>query len=902
MRTIVNALNKSMIGLATLLFALTAVSAEESSRPFSHPDRIRYDSHCLTIEGKDMFIYSGSFHYFRCPRELWRERFKQIKAAGFNTVETYVPWNWHEREMPSGLDDFSKVDLSDLDDWLKMAEQSGFYIIVRPGPYICAEWDTGGFPQWLLTKKPAFYDGEWLRSDNKTFLAWSKHWYDAVCPVIAKHQITRKGKGKPGVILVQLENEYDFAKFSDQVKINYIKALARDARDAGIDVPFISCWTHQVRGSSDPVLREVFDSCNFYPRWKVDEALSSKIPKLRAEQPDAPLMTTELQGGWFSKVGGQLSEDQEGVDAVQINNLTLLALQYGETAINYYMLFGGSNPGDWGARGMTTTYDYNAPIREWGGVGDRYHRVWAIGRMLAEHGARLARAEKVDCNVSLSDATGGNKDVTVVMREAQDGSRYLFVRTSQRTEARTGVAHVTPKSGAKTQEILFNYDLQPFGSKILYLPPGVNNAGQGQWLPKIPPDFIRPTNLPPTVEITSARWQTDPGPSHWTNIGSAQNLLQLGVYNNDFIFYKTTMNDSLKTNLQVLFPADDGVLAMANGKRAPKLSGTPSSSRFLLPPGYNNVVLLYENFGHANIDNANTGYRLENPSGILGVQLIEPPKTSRLLAAWKMREVNSTEPGPEVQRDYIDDDWTQLPQNKLQTNSLAPGHTAVYRTSVGLTEDDFGTGNKLDLTFNRIDDLGWIYVNGKLIGKTTDPSREYTFETTGELQPGVNVIAVIVHNNEGVGGISTGNLGPESETRSVRLEAFGKPAGIEEEWWKPSFRDKEWPTVTLGMGSTAPKNAMLMWYRMNFRLPSKKSHVWVPWRLHLNASGNGFLYLNGHALGRYWQAGPQHDFYLPECWLDSGENQVTLSLRPTDQGVSIESASVEPYTEFAERR
>jgi hypothetical protein len=307
-------------------------------------------------------------------------------------------------------------------------------------------------------------------------------------------------------------------------------------------------------------------------------------------------------------------------------------------------------------------------------------------------------------------------------------------------------------------------------------------------------------------------------------------------------------------------------------------------------------LFLYENLGHAN-----GGMDMENPCGISGMQLIEPPRVSKVLNAWRMREVSSTEPGPEVNRDYIDDDWTLLPANKLQTNSLAPGHTAVYRTTVGLTEDDFGNGSKLDLSFNRIDDLGWIYVNGKLIGKTTDWSKEYTFETTGELQPGVNVIAVIVHNVDGPGGISAANLGPEPETRRVRLEALGKPAGVEEEWWKPSFRDKQWDTVPLGASSAAPEGTMLAWYRMNFRLPSVKSHVWVPWRLHLNASGNGFLYLNGHPLGRYWQAGPQHDFYLPACWIES-ENLVTLSLRPLNQGVSIQSASVEPYAEFAEKR
>ena len=102
---------------------------------------IHYDGHCLTINGNDTFIRSAEFHYFRTPPELWRDRFQKIKDAGFNTVDTYVPWNWHEREMPAGLDDFSKVDLSEFKAWLDMAQHEfGLYTMVRPGPFICAEW------------------------------------------------------------------------------------------------------------------------------------------------------------------------------------------------------------------------------------------------------------------------------------------------------------------------------------------------------------------------------------------------------------------------------------------------------------------------------------------------------------------------------------------------------------------------------------------------------------------------------------------------------------------------------------------------------------------------------------------------------------------------------------------
>lgn len=724
----------------------------EPARTFAHPDRIRYDSQCLTIDGKDIFIYSGAFHYFRCPKGLWPDRFQKIKDAGFNTVETYVPWNWCEQQMPAGTNDFSKVDLKDLDDWLTMAEQYGFYVIVRPGPYICAEWDTGGFPQWLLTKRPAkpLRSDGWLRTDDPVFLSWSKHWYDAVCPVIAKHQITRKAPGQPGVILFQVENEYDLGpKFADDVKLNHVKALAEDAWSDGIDVPLVSCWTRQVRGSTDPVVRQIFDCCNFYPRWGVLDTLP-EMQKLRREQPDALMGTTELQGGWFAKVGGILSEDQDGVTASQINNLTLFVIQNGETLLNYYMLFGGTNPDDWTARDLPTTYDYNAPIRECGGVGDRYQRVWAIGHMLQEHGGDLVRSRMVNCDVTTSQ-----KDVAVVERRAPDGGRYFFIRTLQHKESRQGAATVRETNA--TTELTFNYDLEPFGAKVLYVPPGVNSAEQGEWLPKEAPPIERPAVVPAGVAITSAKMRTDPGPARWTKLKSGEDLARAGMDDSHFIFYRATVSCTNDVDLQVNYPKGDAVLAAVNTVPAVSKGGGKSASTFSLAPGKDAVQLLYENHGHANF------------------------------------------------------------------------------------------GGDIDAAC----------------------------------------------------GIQSAN--PEGQPAA--LLSFGRPAGDEKQWWQPGLKDKKWTAVTIG-GAKAT-NSLLTWYRMNFALPSPQTGEWVPWRLHLMASGNGFLYLNGHPLGRYWDVGPQHDFFLPECWLHFGNgraNNLTLNLRPTKNGGGIQSATVEPYSQFAEKR
>src|ERR1700677_4639879 len=143
---------------------------------------------------------------------------------------------------------------------MRMAhDEFGLFTIIRPGPYICAEWDGGGFPRWLLTKVPA---GS-LRTDDPTFLAWSRHWMKAVCPVIAAAQVTRRPPGHGGVIFVQLENEYDiYSEIPESQRAPQLRALYEAAIAGGIDVPLFTCLTQQCRSSSDPELGQVFDAVN----------------------------------------------------------------------------------------------------------------------------------------------------------------------------------------------------------------------------------------------------------------------------------------------------------------------------------------------------------------------------------------------------------------------------------------------------------------------------------------------------------------------------------------------------------------------------------------------------------------------------------------------------------------
>ncbi len=266
---------------------------------FDNPHLLRYDAHCFTFNNQDTLVMSAAFHYPRCPQPLWRDRLQKLKTAGFNTIETYVFWNYHEREE-------GKIDLSEFEAFVQLVHEMGFMMIVRPGPFISADWERGGFPSWVAAKRFP------LRSNDPQSVATSRHWYSAILPVIMKNQIMLGGP----IIMVQIENEYDFSPpMRDDAKREYIRALAQMVWSAGITIPVFTCWTRQARENGDSDMARIIDTCNFYPRWKIVENLTPALKKLREEEPNSPLAISELQGGWFSTIGGVLGVEQEGTDA-----------------------------------------------------------------------------------------------------------------------------------------------------------------------------------------------------------------------------------------------------------------------------------------------------------------------------------------------------------------------------------------------------------------------------------------------------------------------------------------------------------------------------------------------------------------------------------------------------------
>jgi beta-galactosidase GanA len=207
--------------LATAGLAI-AISSHAAATPATNTHTVTYDHYSLMIDGKRTFIYSGEFHPFRLPSpDLWPDILQKMKAAGFNTVCIYLDWGYHSPA--PGVYDFDGV--RNMDTFLDAATDAGLYVIVRPGPYINAETDSGGFPGWLTTIKGR------ARSTASDYLADAMEWLSHIDPIIARHQLTN---GTGTIISCQVENEYYTNTTDGQT---YMQDLENKLVADGITVP-----------------------------------------------------------------------------------------------------------------------------------------------------------------------------------------------------------------------------------------------------------------------------------------------------------------------------------------------------------------------------------------------------------------------------------------------------------------------------------------------------------------------------------------------------------------------------------------------------------------------------------------------------------------------------------------
>lgn len=306
------------------------------------------------LNGEPFVVKAAEIHYPRIPKEYWEHRIQMCKALGMNTICLYIFWNIHEPQM--GQFDFSGNN--DVAEFCRLAQKYGLWVIVRPGPYVCAEWEMGGLPWWLLKKKDIK-----LRDNDPFFLERTEKFMNRVADELADMQITRGGN----IIMFQVENEYG----SYGINKEYVSNIRDMLRASGMsDVPLFQCdWNSNFKNNA---LDDLIWTINFGTGANIDD----QFRELRELRPETPLMCSEFWSGWFDHWGAK-HETRSAEDLVK----GLREMLDQNISFSLYMTHGGTSFGHWGGANFpnfsptTTSYDYDAPINEYGRTTPKYYEV-----------------------------------------------------------------------------------------------------------------------------------------------------------------------------------------------------------------------------------------------------------------------------------------------------------------------------------------------------------------------------------------------------------------------------------------------------------------------------------------------------------------------------------------------
>ncbi|KAL6499878.1 Beta-galactosidase 3 [Orobanche gracilis] len=296
---------------------------------------VTYDRKALRINGESKILISGSIHYPRSTPEMWEDLIKKAKEGGLDVIETYVFWNGHE---PSPGKYYFE-ERYDLVRFVKTIQKAGLYAFLRIGPYVCAEWNFGGFPVWLK-----YVPGISFRTDNEPFKAAMQGFTTKIVNLM-KSESLYESQGGP-IILSQIENEYGpLAQNLGNPGYQYMTWAANMAVGMGTGVPWAMCKEDD---APDPVI----NTCN---GLYCDHFAPNRNYK--------PTMWAEAWTGWFTEFGGPTTKSPVQDLAFAVANF----IQKGVSFVNYYMYHGGTNFGrSAGGPFITTSYDYDAPLDEYG--------------------------------------------------------------------------------------------------------------------------------------------------------------------------------------------------------------------------------------------------------------------------------------------------------------------------------------------------------------------------------------------------------------------------------------------------------------------------------------------------------------------------------------------------------
>lgn len=895
--------------LVPMAGAAESTAPQQAEAPkFAKPSIIRYDAQCFTIHGHDTFVYSACCHYARVPQELWRDRLTKLKQAGFNTIETYVFWNYHEPVE-------GQVNMSELADFVKLVGEMGLWLIVRIGPYACAEWTGGGFPQWIIEKQFP------LRSDNPESIRTSKEWYSHVLPIVRENMITRGGP----IILVQIENEYNFYRLPNQNKLNYLTALAKTVWNAGVDVPLMTNWVRQARENSNPVMAQIMDTCDFYPRWNIVPGVVPALNKLREQEPMSPVSIAELQGGWFSQFGGMLSVDQVGVSGAQYNALAKTVIEHATTFFSVYMGHGGTSF-DWAARNLTTTYDYAAPLREPGGVWDKYYAAHRLGAFLEKFGPLIVRSKDVpnavtsdNHHISASVRANGKSSILFV-RETADAPQFFRLKLSDTAKpdqtiqiphqgrlsiSRRGMKLIALNPALPNAQIDYcTAEILTFGSlsqrtyMVVYDDPGslVEIACHAEQAPEIEGEVLY-------LHHDAANQRAVLG----FRMEAAQKHLLLNG-NLQIVALPRHLADR---TWQAQFPAgDDGVGFVESPVitdcvllRDSHREDNSTAVTLEYAPGEHDLTILeHAPLRRCTVDGKAVHVRHDHGSATASLAIQTPPLPARPIAIgegdyW----VESF--------DLSKGKWIPTHPVPLETLGLVPYSYVKYRTKF----DWHGEPTLFLDTLTQ--DHKQVFLNGNRIADLSRFNRSLSCSLAGRAKQGSNLLEISyeafgganigpeLKDMKGISGIHIGD--DQKKTAITNLHLQMTSAAMDGRGINPEYSSSPWRKTRV---EPAPQIADFVpaytWFRAKFALTADPQWF-CPWKIGIASDRDALIYVNGKFVGFYRTIGPQSEFYLPEPFLQTDgkkENIVTVRLAYTEKPESLKHLVIAPYTEYAARK
>jgi beta-galactosidase len=849
---------------------------------------ITYDKKSWKIHNERIFILSAAIHYFRLPRAEWSEVLDKAKAGGCNTIETYIPWNFHE--MNEGEWDFSGD--KDLAHFFQLCADKGLYVIARPGPYICAEWDFGGLPWWLSTKKGIRY-----RSAEPIFLQYVDIYFDQVIPIIDDFQLTKNGT----VIMVQVENEFQAYGKPDKTYMEYLK----DGMKArGIDVPLVTCY-----GAVDGAVE-------FRNFWSDAKHATEILEERFADQPKGVM---EFWIGWFEQWGGNKANQKT---PEQLERECYQLLSNGFSAINYYMYFGGTNFDHWGGRTVgeqtfsTTSYDYDVAIDEYlqptrkYEVLKRFHAftnwlepIFTNGdqagtelklpsdlksqRVVSPHGEVIFienhRQERVQSQVFLEDeivpfTIEANAILPIVRHVNVENSFTIKTLTGQTTGFNATKGVIYHENGQRSTLVL-----QLHKQTEIHCPmPNRFETGEdglvtfhlfhGSQAQSVELSFedgssysieivsrIALEKAVPRLEKSSANH-----PLHWEaadeklcflsgNLKEAEKPLDFSHFGqfSGYLGYESEFySEETKETTIVFTRIEDPVMVFCNGEYVDKLSKLGAAAIDVpVKNGKNTLTCLVQNMGRFNFTQA-----IGEPKGMSEA----PARNGKYLSLLE---------GWQVEGCGIPHHLSQIPKIEGRIGFLRTFLNQGYDRAILVGEG-----------------VSRVQVNGRSVKILLDSQTAWS---RGSAVYGIADISDALKQGENVIDLDPQNL---SSIRRFDLYLFNEKEQICH-WKTKSFaqfqEEKLWRVASLQ--TISPR-----WYKSRFDWNPENGPIV---KIRFDHMSKGCFWVNGQCLGRYWNIGPQEEYKIPASLLKE-QNEIVIF---DEEGLMPDQVVIQSYIPFVEK-